>query len=388
MNSLMLILSRKRYFAPVWVFASLNVILGTWVLYIPRIKEKLSLSDGDLGAALFCYALGVLLAILFTSRLVKWLGVGKVTIIGIILFASLFLGPLIATNYLLFCATLLCTGVASGMTDIAMNALVSDIETADDVPFMSAAHGFFSLGGVLGAGVGSLFIAQVTIPVYHMLIASFFVIVTNVLLAKNYIHIQSAVVEEKKGMKIGVLKPLIGLAIIGLIVMGSEGAIEQWSKLYLQDIVGVSIEWMAGLGFVIFSAAMTTGRFFGDAVSKRLGSLKIIIVGCFIAILGYGIIFLEVGVLPYIGFGCIGIGFSVVIPELFRLAGKVDGVSSSEGISFVAGVGFLGFMAAPASMGFLAELSSLRLSFFALAVGCCVAFLVGLLLWRKRMTGH
>ena len=384
MNSLFLILSRKRYFAPVWVFASLNVILGTWVLYIPRIKEKLALSDGELGAALFCYALGVLLAILFTSRLVKSIGVGKVTIIGIVLFSSFFLGPLIATNYLFFCITLVFTGIASGMTDISMNALISDIEEADDVPFMSAAHGFFSLGGVLGAGVGSLFIGQVTIPVYHMMIASFCVIVTNLLLAKNYIHIKSAVVEEKKGVKMGVLKPLIGLAIIGLIVMGSEGAIEQWSKLYLQDIVGVSVEWMAGLGFVIFSAAMTVGRFFGDAVSKRLGSLKIIVIGCLIAILGYITIFLEVGILPSIGFGGRGIGFSVVIPELFRLAGKVKGVSSSEGISLVAGVGFLGFMVAPASMGFLAEISSLRLSFMALAVGCGVALLVGLLLLRKR----
>lgn len=384
MNSLLLILSKKRYLAPVWVFASLNIILGTWVLYIPRIKEKLALSDGELGAGLFCYALGVLLAIVFTSKLVNSVGVGKITIIGIVLFSVLFLGPLIATNYVLFCSSLFVTGIASGLTDIAMNALVSDIEEADSTHFMSAAHGFFSLGGVLGAGVGSLFIGQVTIPFYHMAIASLCVIVTNLILAKQYISIRSTVVKEKKGLKMDVLKPLAGLALIGLIVMGSEGAIEQWSKLYFQDIIGVSVEWMAGLGFVIFSAAMTIGRFFGDAVSSRFGSLKIIIIGCLIAVLGYGTIFLEIGVLPYIGFGGIGIGFSVVIPELFRLAGKVKEVSSSEGISFVAGVGFLGFMIAPASMGFLAEVSSLRVSFVALTVACGIALLVGILLSRKR----
>ncbi len=375
MNSLLIILKNKRYFGPVWVFASLNIILGTWVLYIPRIKEKLSIDDGDLGIALFCYALGVLGGITFTSRVVHFIGVGKATIVGIILFPLLFLIPMVAPTYGILCASLFITGTASSFTDISMNALVSDIEVEDNVNIMSAAHGFFSLGGVVGAGIGSLFIEHVTVPVYHMILAAVFVIITNLLLVKQYLKIQSVVSENKERFNWGLVKPLLGLTIIGFIVMGSEGAIEQWSKLYLQDIVHITAEWMAGLGFVIFSAAMTLGRFFGDAISTRFGSLKIIIGGCVIAILGYIGILMSTVFITFLGFGLVGIGFSVIIPELFRLAGKAKGVSSSEGISFVAGFGFVGFIAAPASMGFLADISSLRLSFLVLAIACGVALI-------------
>ena len=61
--------------------------------------------------------------------------------------------------------------------------------------------------------------------------------------------------------------------------MGSEGAIEHWSKLYLQNIVQISSEKISGFGFVAFSITMTLGRFFGDAISKRFGSVSIIIAG-------------------------------------------------------------------------------------------------------------
>lgn len=84
MNSLFLILSRKRYFAPAWVFASLNIMIGTWVLYIPRVKEKLGIDDGDLGVALFCMGLGSLVSLTVASRIIKSMGVGKATVVGVI----------------------------------------------------------------------------------------------------------------------------------------------------------------------------------------------------------------------------------------------------------------------------------------------------------------
>ncbi|WGK65164.1 MFS transporter [Croceiramulus getboli] len=384
MHSLGLILQRKRYFAPVWVFASLNIMMGTWVLHIPRIKEKLGIDDGELGVALFCYALGILFAITFASRIIKAIGVGRSTLIGILSFAVLFLVPVSVNEYYLLCGSLLITGIASSFTDIAMNALVSDIEVEDEINFMSAAHGFFSLGGVIGAGIGSLFIEKIDVSLYHMAGAAVVVVITNLLLAKSYLNIWSPVQEGEGKLIFSLFKPLLGLTLIALIVMGSEGSIEQWSKLYLEDVMEVSREWVAGLGFVIFSATMTTGRFFGDAVSSRFGSLRIIIAGCALSFLGYLGILSGMMILCFVGFGLVGLGFSVVIPELFRLAGKTKGVSSSEGISFVAGFGFVGFMAAPASMGFLADWSSLRLSYTVLAMACAVAFLIGLVLLRKK----
>lgn len=384
MNSLLLILLNKRYFAPAWVFASLNIMIGTWVLYIPRVKDTLQLDDGQIGIALFCLGLGTLTSLTFASRIIKKLGVGKATLTGILIFAILFLFPLMATSYLLLCTALFFVGISSCFTDIAMNALVSDLETEDEVHIMSSSHGFFSIGGAIAATVGYFIIDLIELPVYHIAGAAIFVILTNLLLAKNYIKVISPVDDSHGKINLGLLKPLFGLTLIGFIIMGSEGAIEQWSKLYLEDVIAVTSEKVAGMGFLMFSLFMAIGRFLGDGVSKRFGAIRVIIAGCSLALLGYGGVLIGTTVFSIAGFGIIGLGFSVVVPELLRLAGKTKGVSSADGISFVAGAGFVGFLASPALVGFLADMSSLRLSFMVLTFGTLMALVAGIALLRKR----
>lgn len=384
MQSLLLILSRKRYFAPVWVFASINIMVGTWVLYIPRVKEKLAIDDGDIGLALFCYATGGLLAVTFSSKIIDLIGVGKATLYGIIIFSLLFLLPIVAPSLLLLCSSLVLAGMSSAFTDIAMNALVSELEKKDEVHFMSAAHAFFSLGGVLGAGIGSLLIGYIQLPFAHILGVTVVLISTNMILSSNFIKVVSKPVQkEKQGFSLKLIKPLFALTMISFIVMGSEGSLEQWSKLYLEDVVGVTTEWLAGFGFVIFSAAMTVGRLFGDGISARIGSYQIIIYGLLIAIMGYAGILYKVQGWSLVGFGLVGIGFSVIIPELFRLAGKAKGISSSQGISIVAGMGFVGFMTGPAIMGSLAEAYSLWTSYLALGLASAIALILGVILSRR-----
>lgn len=384
MNSLFLILSRKRYFAPAWVFASLNIMIGTWVLYIPRVKEKLGIDDGELGVALFCMGLGSLVSLTVASRVIKRVGVGASTVTGIIIFSLLFLMPLVAPSYAILCVSLFSVGLFSCFTDIAMNALVSDIETEDDVHIMSSSHGFFSIGGAIAVVIGYFIIDLVKVPVYHSMGAAILVIVTNLWLCKSYIAHRTPIDDSHGTLNFNLLKPLLGLTIIALIIMGSEGAIEQWSKLYLEDIVQVATEKTAGMGFLLFSLFMAIGRFFGDGVSKRFGSFKIIIGGVLLAVVGYLAVLSASTCVTLIGFAIIGLGFSVVIPELLRLAGKAKGVNSADGISFVAGAGFIGFLASPPLVGFLADFSSLKLSFTVLGGGALLAMIIGITLSRKR----
>ena len=76
MNSLRLIVTNKSYFAPALVFATINIIYGTWAIYIPAIKSKLGINEGDLGFAIFCMAVGTLVMILLAPKLINHLGVG------------------------------------------------------------------------------------------------------------------------------------------------------------------------------------------------------------------------------------------------------------------------------------------------------------------------
>ncbi len=386
MHSLLLILSSRRYFAPAWIFASLNIIIGTWALYIPAVKEQLNLDDGALGLALLAFSFGLLAAIPFSARIIRLFGVGRVSLAGIVLLGFSMILPLLATSFTALCGFLFVAGLMSSITDIGMNALVSDLEREDGKNFMSAAHGFFSLGGVIGAGIGSLLIVFFATPWQHMLAVALVVLLSNVYLSSSYRSAVSPVEDREKegGFKLGLLKPLLGLALLSFMIMGSEGAIEHWSKLYMLDVVRIDSDRWAGFGFVAFSATMTLGRFLGDGFSDRFGPLKIIMGGTFLAALGF-LLVLTAGYWPALaGFAMVGMGFSVIIPELFRVAGKTKGVSSSEGIALVAGLGYVGFLASPALLGFLSSIGTLRLSFTVLLGVSAAAFLIAAFLKRQK----
>ncbi len=389
MNSLKLILTNYKYFAPVWVFTSLNILIGTWVLYIPNVKLKLNLNDAELGLALFSYALGILVFLPLVPYLNKKIGTGKFTIIGILLFALSFIFPLLATNYILLCISLFITGIFSGTTDITMNALISQIEQSANCNIMSASHGFFSLGGVIGGGLGSLLISYYKNPLWHMLLIIVFILITNIVLAKHYYTIKERKNSEKKSrFTFKKLKPLIGISFIAFVIMASEGAIEHWSSLYLKEIESLKSISLYGLGFVIFSTTMMLGRFFGDRISKNISSNKIIIYGCIVAIFGYSAILTNTINIVLTGFGILGLGLSVIIPELFRIAGKTKGISSSYGISFVSGIGFIGFLAGPVVLGFISNYSNLKSSFILLLLLVLLAFCISLLRLKNKRANN
>lgn len=382
MRSLRLILTNPRYFGPAWAFASLNILFGTWAIYIPVVKEDLDIDKATLGIALFFLSLGVFTVFPVASRIVNFLGVGRATWIGILLLCFTALFPLMANSFITLALALFFFGSANGFLDISMNTLVTEIEKEDQQKFMSASHGFFSLGGVL-AGLGSFLILVFESRMLHMLAAIFLVLSINLIFHKRYRHIRAAPI-EKEPFKLRNFKPLLLLGIVSFVVMGSEGAIVDWSGLFLKEVT-LAPETLWGAGFLGFQITMTLGRFLGDAISARIGSVKIVALGASIAILGYLCVLLASTYLAIVGFALTGLGFSVIIPELFRIGGNVKGVESSQGVAFIAGTGYSGFLVGPVILGFLAEQFSLNTSFTVLLV--CVILVLGttVLLRRNRV---
>ncbi len=380
MKSLQLIFSNRRYFAPAWVFASLNIWFGTWAIYIPTVKEKLEINKADLGIALFCLSLGVFTIFPIASKIINKLGVGRATWYSVLLTSIMALFPLLVPNYYTLMVSLFVFGACTGLTDISMNTLVTEIEKEDKENFMSAVHGFFSLGGVI-AGLGSFLIPMIGNPALHMGIMVVLVLIVNLLLYRNYIHIVAAPI-DKEPFSLKLFKPLLLLGIIGFVAMGSEGAIVDWSGLYLKEIT-LAPEAFIGAGFLAFSVAMTLGRFLGDGISAKIGSIKIVALGSVIAFLGYLLVLSGNTLLAITGFALNGLGFSVIVPELFRIGGNVKGVDSAQGISFIAGTGYAGFLLGPVILGFIAESASLIHSFYAL-LGCILLVLATTLLLKKN----
>lgn len=386
MNSLKLILSNPSFFAPAWVFSSINILIGTWILYLPHIKNKFSLNDAEVGFALFFTACGLLISIPFVPHLNERLGTGRSTKIGIVLLALAFNLPLLAPSYVLLCSSLLLMGLFSGFTDVSMNALVSIVESQEEVHLMSAAHGFFSLGGFVGAGLGSLVLLSFSSPSVHMLLISLAVILSNLGLAHYYVHINEAPERQEAAEKqpfFTTLRPVLGLSLVAFIMMFNEGAVEHWSNLFLFEVVSIPQN-QAGYGFVLFSLSMTLGRFLGDGFSVKHGSIKTLDYGCVVALLGYGLILTAHPLGSVLGFGGLGLGLSVMVPEIYRLAGKNKALPTSVAISTVSGVGFVGFLIGPVLLGVIAKVSALFYSYVFLLSSLLLALgIVGVCLRRK-----
>lgn len=380
MNSLRLILSNPRYFGPAWVFASLNILFGTWVIYIPTVKDKLGIDKADLGIAIFFLSLGVFTIFPMAAKVINKVGVGKATSIGILCSSLIALLPLLAPSYYTLMASLFLFGAFNGFTDISMNTLVTEIEKEDQQKFMSAAHGFFSLGGVL-AGLGSFMIIAIGNPPVHMLIAVILVLIVHAVFFRQYYHVKAAPV-EKEPFSLKLFKPLLLLGIVSFVAMGSEGAIIDWSGLYLREI-SMAPEALWGAGFLGFQITMTLGRFLGDAISTRIGSVKMVALGALIAIAGYSLVLSTTTYLAIAGFALSGLGFSVMVPELFRIGGNVKGIDSSQGVSFIAGLGYTGFLVAPPILGFVAKRWSL-VSCFIILLFCGLLILIATSVLNKK----
>ncbi len=381
MKSLRLILSNARYFGPSWVFASLNMLFGTWAIYIPTVKQSLQIDKSQLGFAIFFLSLGVFSVFPFASSIINRMGVGKATRFGVVFSCLVAMLPLLAPSYYMLMAALFLFGAFNGFTDISMNTLVTELEKKDNAKFMSASHGFFSLGGVL-AGLGSFLIGPLDNPALHMFIVVLIVLIVNLFFFKKYVN-EVAENIEKEPFSFALFKPLLLLGIVSFIAMGSEGAIVDWSGLYLKEI-SIAPEALWGAGFLGFQITMTLGRFLGDGISDSIGSVKMVALGTGLAIIGYLLVLTTNTYFAIAGFSISGLGFSVMVPELFRIGGKVKGVESSQGVAFIAGAGYSGFLCAPPILGFIAENYSLKISFIVLLFVALVILASTYLLYKKK----
>jgi len=139
----------------------------------------------------------------------------------------------------------------------------------------------------------------------------------------------------------------------------AEGAMYDWSVLFLRQELRSPVS-VASLAYVSFSGAMAAGRFTGDWVLARVAPVTVL---RFSGVLGAAGMALSLAI-PHpaaalVGFALVGLGFSNIVPVLFSAAGQQPGVPAAQGIAGVASVGYLGLMAGPALIGFIAEGRSL-----------------------------
>ena len=340
------------------VFAINSFMFGNWAARIPDIKDRLQLSEAQLGIALLGLSVGAMVSMPFMGWLLSKRGAGQLSYLFIILYCLAMVPPVMADSLFWLTFFLVLVGLTNGATDIAMNAAAAAVEKKHQVSIMSTSHGMWSMGSMVGAGVAG-YIAQkeVNHPL-HMVVASGLMVI----LAVSLIATLSKIKDDHGAGKAFVLPkgPILGLALITFCILIAEGAIADWSAVFIKN-AALGNKMQAGLGYAGFSLAMTLGRFYGDNVIPKYGKRKILMVCGIIATLGLALVVLISAPVPSIfGFTVAGFGFSLMIPVLFSAAAKVKGIAPGTGIAMVATLGYVGFLIGPPVIGFIAEKANLN----------------------------
>lgn len=350
-------------------FLALGLATGAWAAALPGLKLRLDLSDRDLSFALLAVSAGSVAATLAAGALAPRIGTGRSTTGASLALAITMALPGFAWSLPSLVGVCLAFGLANGFLDVSMNGHASEVERRWGHAIMSSFHGAFSLGGLSGAALGGL-IAGTGLGTEGQLGLPAVLVGLLVIGSAVWLGPGSRSEPHETGLAWPV-RAAWGLCAIALCCLLVEGAMADWSAVYLSSVVKVS-EAAAASGYAAFSIAMTIGRLVGDRIVRRLGARPVIVGGGAVAALGLaGGVVLPEFIPATVGFALVGLGLSNVTPTVFSAAGRF-GLTPAAGMAMVVSVGYIGFISGPPIIGGIASLVDLRF-----ALGCLVVVAAG-----------
>jgi MFS family permease len=354
-----------------------STVSGTWAPRLPAIKESLGLSDGELGTALVGLAVGLVVGTRTAGAPIDRFGSRPVMRAGFPLLAATLLLPGLADSALALFLALLVLGVASGALDVAMNAQGIEVERRLGRPILSGLHGLWSVGLGLGAGVAALAAAVDADPLEHfavvaaVLALASLVFLRGLLPARDQVRAELAP-EDDERVSVRWTLPLVLLGVIAFCSFVGEGAASDWSAVYMTQELGASPA-LGALAFAAFAVTMATARFAADPLRTRLGNVRLVRGGSLIAGAGLGFaLLIHEPAAGIAGFALLGLGLAPVVPIAFSAAGELDPRATGRLVGRVATIGYVGSVAGPIMIGWLAEATSLRTSLGLVVLLCLV----------------
>ncbi|MDN4623788.1 MFS transporter [Pantoea agglomerans] len=340
--------------------------MSAWAPLVPFARDRLQLSGASLGALLLCLGIGSLTAMPVTGTLVARFGCRRVMCFSTLL--VLMMMPLLATadSHLVMAAALMLFGAGLGMLDVAMNYQAVQVEQAADKPMMSGFHGFFSLGGILGAGTVSLLLSQSFSPLAATLVVM--AVMLLLLLWRLPVLMNERLHQPDQPWLVIPRGWVAFLGLLCFILFLAEGAVLDWGALLLLQNPEMSPAW-AGLGYAVFSVAMTLGRFSGDKIIQRFGRYPVMLTGALTAAAGMSLaVWLPWPEIALLAFLLVGFGLSNTVPMLFNAAGNQQDMPANLAISAMTTLGYAGILSGPALIGFISQWISLSGAFLAIAL--------------------
>ncbi|WP_338871195.1 MFS transporter [Spirosoma sp. SC4-14] len=362
------------------IFLVCGLGMASWAPMIPLAKDRLALNDANLGLLLLLVGGGAMLMMPTSGWLVGRFG-SRVVMAGAGLIMAFVLPLLlILSSPAAMAVALFVFGSSIGTIDVAMNAHGVQVQNLYGKPIMSSLHGLFSVGGLFGSlGLGFLIKLGLN-PVYAIVsIATLMIIITltqypflfpleveqRAIARFSAPHEQPTADKQRFGWLHG---RVLFLGMMCFAVFLAEGAILDWSAIFLRDIKGITPEF-AGAGYAAFSIAMATMRLTGDKLVARLNGKTVVVGGSLLGAVGLSIAVLSPWVAGAMaGFVLLGLGAANIVPVFFSAAGRLPGIAPTVSIPAITTIGYTGLLAGPALLGFIAQQFSLSIALGFLAL--------------------
>ncbi|MCX4992755.1 MULTISPECIES: MFS transporter [unclassified Streptomyces] len=363
-------------------FALDGFVFAGWVVRIPAIKHQTGASAGALGLALLGVSAGAVITMMLTGRLCRRFGSHPVTVVcGVVLSLSVVLPPLTHSVPALG-LVLLVFGAAYGGMNVAANSAAVDLVAALRRPVMPSFHAAYSLGGMLGAGLGGLVAAHLS-PTRHLFGMAVLGLLVTAVAGRALLRqdVPDAPDRPRSDGSPAQARPdgrtrglVVVFGLIALCTAYGEGALADWGALHLEQDLDAH-PGIAAAGYSCFALAMTIGRLSGTALLERLGRTRTLVAGGTTAALGMLLGSLAPSTwAALLGFAVTGLGLANIFPVAVERAGALAGAS---GVAIASTLGYGGMLLGPPAIGFMADWYSLPTALTSVAALAAVAALIG-----------
>ncbi|MFI7500890.1 MFS transporter [Streptomyces sp. NPDC049687] len=363
-------------------FALDGFVFAGWVVRIPAVKEQTDASAGTLGLALLGVSAGAVVTMPLTGRLCRRHGSHPVTVVCAVLLSLTVTLPPLTLSPLALGAVLLLFGAAYGGINVAFNTAAVDLVAALRRPIMPTFHAAFSLGGMIGAGLGGLVAGSLS-PARHLLGLGIVGLLVTAFAGPTLLRHppptpasrpRTATESVSRRPTPRTRRLVLVFGLIALCTAYGEGALADWGALHLQQDLGSSAE-AAALGYSCFALAMTVGRLTGTTLLERLGSTRTVVAGGGVAAAGMLLGSLAPALwAALLGYLVTGLGLANLFPVAVERAGTLAGPS---GVAVASTLGYGGMLLGPPAIGFMAEWFSLPAALTSVAVLAGLAALIG-----------
>jgi MFS family permease len=371
----------KSKIAVSFFFVSGGSSLALWAVHIPLIEDRVGINYQTLGLLLTLSGLGGFFAMQLFGWMVDHIGAKSATRLGGVIVGLSLFGPAFAPDP--FWLGLAIFGIGFGIAgiDVAMNAAALQVEKVNGKAIFTFFHLFWSVGGLLGAGIGFVTIGlgfnqSQTLPVIGVLLSIIGLFIASWLLPNQAVADNSNKQQNKDSSRAN--RRVFGFVILAGLMAASgaiiEGVAQDWSALYLSDYQNVSFA-LAAWGLAAFNIGMIIGRIFIDRIVEVEGRSFVIRNGSiFAAAAIFAQAFAPNYELSLVAWGLLGLGISGVVPQIFAAAGEIGEAShSGRNMAKVVGITYIGGLAGPSIIGILTGILPLN---FAIGWGALLGLFI------------